>query len=167
MRNMGHRLRKLVTILDDAGIVITGTGIIVMSFLIAANTALRYLFDRPWCFAEEYSGYLVVMVTFLGLGYTLKEGGHITIDVVINRLSKRARAGLAVLTTAVSLVVTGILFWYGLALALSSLQNDIHSSTVMLTPLWVPQMFVVLGLLIFALELVAQLAAKISELGST
>ena len=161
---MGHHLGKLVTILDDVGIAVTAVGMFGMAFMIAANTTLRYVFNNPWCFAEEYSGYLVVMVSFLALGYTLRKGGHITIDIVVNRLSERARTYLAITTTVITLAVTGVLLKYGLALTIDSLQHQTRSQTVMLTPLWIPQMFVVVGLFIFGLALMAYLATKVREL---
>lgn len=165
-KKMWHRIRKQIALIDDAGGAVVGVAIVSLLFMVGANTILRYIFASSWPFVEEYSGYALVMMTFVALGYTLKENGHISIDFIVNHSPQRVRANLAVATTAVSLLVIGVLFWYALALAINSLQHDVRSHSLMATPLWIPQMFIVVGLFIFGLELIAYLVKKISELKS-
>jgi TRAP-type C4-dicarboxylate transport system permease small subunit len=155
--------RQLVTSADTVCVSIAAASVVCIGLLVTANTILRYLFDRPWWFVEEYSGYSIVLITFFGLGYAVRKRVHITIDVVVDRLSPRYRTKLAVVTTTASLAVSIIMVKYALSLAMGSLQHETRASTVMLTPLWIPQLFVVVGLLVFVLDIAFYLVGQIKE----
>jgi len=160
---MWTRLRKAVSVLDTVGGVASGAVVVLMLFMLAINTVLRYVFNTGWFFAQEYTAYGLVFLTFVPLGYTLKQRGHIAIDALVDRLPVRARKRMAVVTTALSVAVVFLLLHYGSLLAFGSLARGSKSNTVMLTPLWIPQMFVVTGLVLFVPELVCHLVDRIKE----
>jgi TRAP-type C4-dicarboxylate transport system permease small subunit len=157
-------LGRLVDFLGNISLVITVLCIFASAFLVAINVILRYVFNSPWVFVEEYTGYMVIIATFLALAYTLKKGSHVKVEVVVNRLPAKVRSYFDIATTILSLAITGVLLKYALALALSSFKHHSFSQTVMLTPLWIPQILVAVGLFFFGLELARQLASKIMEL---
>lgn len=158
---MWHRTVKIITTLGSIGIVISAVASVLMTLGITGSTILRYGFNRPPYFIEEYSGYVMVAMTFLGLAYTLRSGGHVAIEYVPMRLSKKGRGLLELVTGSISLVMLCILLRYSWKLCLNSLNNNLRSNTVMLTPLWIPQMFVVVGLFIFGLELMVEMVSKV------
>ena len=65
---------EYVTILSMAGITI----------LLLINVFLRYLFSRPFPWAEEISVLLIVWVVFLGAGLVQKKDGHVAIGYVFD-----------------------------------------------------------------------------------
>ena len=64
----------------------TGIVLVLMLFMIAGNTLLRYGFNAAWNFAEEYTADGLIFMTFIPLGWTLKERGHIEI---LNNIRQR------------------------------------------------------------------------------
>src|SRR5690606_27069439 len=67
-----------------------GAGVVAMMLLVFVSVLMRYLFDRPFTFTEEVTGYLVTFSVFMGLGYTLYTEGHIRTDILLRKLSPRA-----------------------------------------------------------------------------
>ncbi len=53
---------------------------------------------------------------------------------------------------------------YGLQLALKSFWGGLRAPTVMMTPLWIPQIVIVVGLLIFGLEMLMHLVTTVDDL---
>lgn len=157
-------IRVVTSALDHWGIATTTGLVLILAAMVVINVVLRYGFNNPWFFVEEYSGYIVVALTFLGLGYILKTKGHITLDVVTNRLRDRVKTGLMLATILVSLVTIGVMFGYSLQLALKSIWGNLRASTVMMTPLWIPQIVIAVGLLIFGLEMLMQLVTTVGDL---
>lgn len=49
----------------------------IAMILVAGEIVYRTGFSRTLYVTDEYSGYLMTMVTFCGLAYTLRERGHI------------------------------------------------------------------------------------------
>lgn len=161
---MWHQVRNGINKIDNAGGLAAGAIVLLMLFMLAANTLLRYLFNYSWYFAEEYTSYGLIFLTFIPLAYTLKEKGHITIDVLLDRLPKRVRNCVSATTTVISLIVMAVLLRYGIELVINSLHRGSRSNTVMLTPLWIPQMFIVVGLILFIPEVICYLVSKINAL---
>lgn len=132
--------------------------VLVMLFGIFTNTVLRYFFGGSWPFVEEYTGYGVAFLAFIPLAYTLKQGGHISIDFLVARLSQDRRAYLAIATTFLSILVVWTMFYYGLQMCLTSLESGADSHSVMQTPLWIPHAIVPAGTFLFGVEMIRQFA---------
>lgn len=66
-------------------------------FLVLLQISQRYfsLFPTPW--TEEMSRYLFVYLTFLGSALLIKEKGHITVDLIVERLPRKLRLVVFVL----------------------------------------------------------------------
>ena len=63
-----------------------------ITILLLVNVFLRYLFGRPFPWAEEISVLLVVWVVFLGAGLVQKKDGHVAISYIFDLFSRKWRA---------------------------------------------------------------------------
>ena len=73
---------------------------------------LRYVFQIGSIALQESVIYLNAMIFTLGAAYTLKEQGHVRVDVFYNRVSPNARALIDLLGTVVFLGLTaGFIIW--------------------------------------------------------
>ena len=68
-------------------LVILIAGIIVT--IVTAEVILRYLFSHSLIFTEELSRYLMVWIVFLGSALAIRDGSHIRIQLLVNRLGAR------------------------------------------------------------------------------
>lgn len=57
-----------------------------MVILVFTNVVLRYAFNSSIIMSEEVSRWGLVWLTFIGAIVALKEGSHISVDLVINKL---------------------------------------------------------------------------------
>lgn len=58
----------------------------------AGNASIRYLFGRSSNGMLEIQWYMFSLIFLLCAGYTLKHDGHVRIDVIYGRLSRRGQA---------------------------------------------------------------------------
>lgn len=63
--------------------------------IIAAQIFVRYLFGKPFPWAEELASLLLIYLTFLTADIVYKEKGHIAIDYFVNFLPPRVRSAMA------------------------------------------------------------------------
>lgn len=98
--------------LIDALALIAGVSLCVLTAIICLDVASRNLrlFATPWTL--DVAEYLLYGITFLGAPWVLREGGHISIDIVVDRLEPRARRRTAYLTHAIGAVVCAVLLYY-------------------------------------------------------
>jgi TRAP-type mannitol/chloroaromatic compound transport system permease small subunit len=105
--------------------------------------------------ADEIGGYLNVAVVYLGLAYTLKEGGFIRVELLYQKLTGAARvaANWVILVASFAFVVATLI-----AMTRSVLyvyDQGIRSTDFTQTPLFLPQSLILIGLLLLALQLFA------------
>ena len=87
-----------------------------MALMVFANVALRFATDRSILWVEEASRYLMIWLTFLGMGPVLRYGGHLGIDSLQEMLPRHAttiRASIFVLL----LGFFAFMIWVGLRYA--------------------------------------------------
>jgi TRAP-type C4-dicarboxylate transport system permease small subunit len=63
-----------------------------MAIMVFANVTLRFATDRSILWVEEASRYLMIWLTFLGMGPVLRYGGHLGIDTLQDMLPRHAAA---------------------------------------------------------------------------
>ena len=159
----GGTIRGAVMLIQKACIAIAGLFLVAMLVIIVIGVLSRYVFNFPFYFVEEYSGYLLVGIGFLGAAYAFQKGVHIKVDTVVERLPRRARAGLETITTLIGTCIIVILTWSGFKLFLTDFRGHVVSSTIMQTPLWIPESFVLIGWVVLLLMLILHMIHRVKE----
>lgn len=107
----------------------------------------------------DFTGFFLAASTFLGLAYTLREGGHIRVTLVTGRLPEGLQRMTDMAVTAIALAMTSFATWYMVKLVLESHEFGDKSSGMVSVPLWIPQVPVALGLAILSVALADELIA--------
>lgn len=101
----------------------------------------------------DFAGFMLAGATFLAMAYTLRSGGHIRVNLVVQRLSPRVVFIAEFLALTVASVFVGYALYFSGALVLESLHYGDVSNGIIPVPLWLPQsaMTFGIGLLLVAL----------------
>lgn len=137
-----------------------GVGALFMALAITMDVALRYMFNAPTKWVNELSSYLLLVITFLGLAYTLREKGHIRADFLVRRLPTRVRNWVYVFGSIAFLIFTAFLFKFNLDLCVESVKLATRSHTGWDVPIAPWQAFIPLGLLLLGLPLIRNIYAE-------
>lgn len=132
-----------------------------MSGLVTLDVILRRVFNAPLIFADEVSGYLLVLVTLMGISYTLQEDAHIQVKMLIDRISLRKRMVLRMLMSTMAIIYTLVLLYYTSQLTWESYHIGAFSPTPSQLPLFPFQLVMPLGFLFFLLELIKEITQSI------
>lgn len=153
-----------IDFLSTAGMYFSGIGIFCMALFITLEITARHLFGHSLLIVDEWSGYLLVMVTFLGLAYTMKTNGFLQIEFFLNRLSLRRRRVFHFALILLALIYA-ILIDYKLMLhTWSSYVTGQVSISISQTPLYIPQLFMPFGMSLLVLELLREGILSVLEL---
>ncbi|MCX5910086.1 MAG: TRAP transporter small permease [Deltaproteobacteria bacterium] len=163
---MSNRLSDSITVLNRFGRNLAGAGLLVMTALVTADVLLRRLFNRPIIFADEVSGYLLVLVTLLGVGYTLQENGHIQVTMMTDRLTPQKQAYLRILVCGIGLFYSGILLYLTGQVTWESFDQKSFSPTPSQMPLFPFQMVMPLGFLFLFFQLIIEIFRAVESLSS-
>jgi C4-dicarboxylate transporter DctQ subunit len=158
MKRAIYFIERLIRHSSNASAIAAGMAIYFMAGAVFINVLLRWLFDYSMNFVPEYSGYLVVSIAYFGLAYTALVGGHISVDVVTRKLPKRMANGLRVISDFVALCFVIMLLFYNLRFFAFSWRIGNTSAETQL-PMWITQICLWAGLIIFTLSIVRLLVA--------
>ena len=129
--------------------------------LLLMEVILRYFFNSPTVWANELAQMLFGAYTILAGGYILRTGGHVNVDILYSRLSKKSRAGLDIVTSSLFFLFCGMLLIYGGSLAWDSLSRFEHSQSAWNPPLYPAKLMIPFAAILLMLQGVAKLIRDI------
>ena len=119
--------------------------------------------------AEEVASLGLVALIFLSLPATFQDRGFLRIDVLHQLLGGKTRIVLAIVFHVAALAVTSVYLYYLTLLALDSFQRGTRSDMALGTPNYLPQIFMVTGMLMLVAVIVRNFFRIVRKLfgGST
>lgn len=140
--------------LANYGAALAASAVVLSMLLVLAEVVARSGFQTSTMISVEISGYLLIVVTFMGLAYTQQTGQMIHVDVLFGALRSRAQAWADALRHTVMLIYACITLRYVGEFTWRSYTLDQLAPTLLRTPQYLPQLFMVLGLLLLAAVLI-------------
>lgn len=134
--------------------IFTGVLIALVAAMIGFYVLNRATFGFKWLFVEEWTSLAMVAISYLGLGYTLRRGRHIYVDVVLRTLSERKQLVCGVIASVVCMLVIGCMLERSLDLLSYNFARDVRSTGPLRTPLWIPTLAMNVGLFVCLIDFV-------------
>ena len=132
-------------------------GVLVMVLLTVVSRLLS--FHAPG--TDAYAGYAMAGAGFLALASTLKKGEHIRVTLVLGMLKGKALKAMELLALFIAVLLSGFLAFYSARLVQQSVQFHDISTGIDATPMWIPQIFMALGTIIFFIAFVDELVLEL------
>lgn len=159
--------RKLIGVFSNTLAHIAMWGVFAMMLLVVTDVAMRALLNRSTLIAEEGGGYLLVLVGYLAMAETFKQGRHIRVDIITRSLPGRLRAWLDVVLSFIGLVTLMVVIWRVIIMVYHSYTQNVIIPGIFLTPVYLPQTLVVIGLAALALQCFLELSRTLQTLWQT
>ncbi|WP_421840596.1 TRAP transporter small permease [Marinobacter algicola] len=96
--------------------------LVAICLISLGNVIVRYATDASFAFTEEFSVFLLVVLTFAGAAVAARHNQHIRIELIEHHLPPWARKVVFVLQWLGGVTVLGIMTWYGSTFALQEYQ---------------------------------------------
>lgn len=161
---MDKFIQTLEKITDILGGKLQGCLVFFLMILVMIEVMGRYVLESPLSIAEELGGYILVSITFMGLGYTWKERGHVRVELVINMMSKKLRTWLRLLTVILAAAFCGPLITGSYAMLQDSLLFEARSGSWLRTPLVYPQSILLVGSILLLMQFIVEIIKAIKDL---
>ncbi len=153
------KVAEATSVLARAGLWISGSALVLMTVFIAAQVVWRYVLNDSLQWTEPASVMLMGWLIFIGAAVGIREGFHLSFDVLLYVLPDHVKLWLY----SVSDLVVGAfgigMIWYGTQLAAKTAGNTIPSLGISgafdFMPLVIGGVLVVL----FSIERIARRAA--------
>ena len=110
---------------------------------------------------DAYAGYCMAGAGFLALAHTLSRGEHIRVNLILEHAGSRGRRILERWSLGVAVLLSIAFAYFSVRLAWQSYTLHDVSTGNDATPLWVPQLAMAAGTVIFAIAFVDQLVREL------
>lgn len=121
---------------------------LLITVIILYEVVARYVFSAPTLWAHETVQLIFGLYAVLSGGYILNSGGHINVDIIYGRFSKRGRAIADIVTFPFFFIFAGLMLYFGVDFAVYSLRLLEHSGTVWDPPVYPFKLMVPIGALL-------------------
>jgi len=132
-----------------AGAWFGGALLLLAAGLVGVEVVIRRLFSVSVGGTDELAGYALAISTTWALAFTLLERAHIRIDSLYVHLPVRLCAVLDIAGLLLLIAFFGLIAWYGYGVFQTSWALGARSLSPLGTPLVLPQLLWVLGLVMF------------------
>ncbi len=153
MKKSGQLLDNLLR----AATWLAGLVLIFLGFLVCASAVSRYAFSHPFLFTDEISSYSLLLIAVLPLGYALKAGDHVRVDLLLGRFSGKRRQIMELAARLLAVPFGVLLLLAGMKLVQDYLKQGTVAPTELRTPLFIFALFIPVGCLLMLIELAREL----------
>lgn len=133
--------------------VVLAGSVLLMAGITISNVIGRNLFDHSLIFADEFNQILIILTTFMGIGYGVRHGRHIRMTALHDQLQGRARKVVMVVVSLGTGALMFLLAWYGLSYVEKTYQigsvTPAMQIPLYLIYMWAPVGFVLGGIQYF------------------
>ena len=144
--------------LSGWGGALCGTILCISLILLLTEIVIRSAFSKTLFITDEYSGYLMSALTFMGLSYTLREKGHIRVTLLQGILSEKNKIYLDIICLFIGFLTfcfiacqCALFFWDSVATRSQSMQ-------ISETYLAIPQVFMPVGSFLLSFQFLSEAA---------
>jgi len=153
--SMLERIADQIERLSRLGDWVATIAVIGILALVTVEMVSRGLFGISTQISDEFCGYLNVAVIFFGLAWSLKNGAHVRVDLIHDRLQGAAKTAVRWIVVLTSLAYMAVATVVLIKYLIYSFQAGLVSTSYSETPLWIPQTIIVLGSILVVLQLAA------------
>ena len=158
--NRGHSVDKLVSNFYKSLLVLA-----CIAMLAAFGTIMLGIIARQmgWDIQglDAYAGYSIAAALFLALPETFRHGDHIRVTLLLQKLPEKFRTAFEYWGLGAGALLALYMAWFAARLVWISFTTHDVSSSSDATPLWIPQLSMVLGCIGFAVSFLDALAARL------
>lgn len=107
-----------------------GAGLLVIALILFINVILRYIFGSSIEWAEEFTRYGIVWITFIGTSVCIYKGAHLGIDSLLSLLSQNGARILNSIIIIICVIFSLIFVILSLTITLKAAESGQVSSTI-------------------------------------
>jgi TRAP-type C4-dicarboxylate transport system permease small subunit len=135
----------------------------LMVLLVVTNVVGRFLLHKPLLGTVELVELMMVIIAFLAIPYTAVKQGHVRVNLIISRLSRRTQTILGSIVFFLSAAIFGVITYQGSLLAIAYTHKLGEGTPVFLIPFAPFRFVLVLGCLLICLKLLTDVFHPLRE----
>jgi TRAP-type C4-dicarboxylate transport system permease small subunit len=138
--------------------------LVAAAIIVTEAVVVRKILGISTIWQIEASVFLLIFVVFAGAPFVQKNEHHLNVDLVIIHLSPRTREILLIIVSIISCLMAAVLAWYAWPMWWEAVVGNQHTESLWGPPLWIPYLFLPLGMTLLFLQYIVYIRDKIVNL---
>ncbi len=138
--------------------------LIPLMVITAFEVVSRYIFNSPTIWAWDINIQIFGVLIIIGGSYGFRHNMHVKVDVFVEHLSPRVRAGVDLVTSVFVFFTLVVMIWKTIPIALESLKMRETMSTIWGPPIFHIMVLIPIGAFLFLLQGIAILIRSLATL---
>ncbi len=159
-------MRQTYTAILNTMAWLAGFLMVAMMMTIVVDVILRNLGFQSSAVFFTFSEYSLLLIPCLGAPWLVREKGHVFVEILLMYLRPAARFRATQAIGIASIVVCGVLAWYGFEVTIRDFTEARQDTRVFDTPRWMLVVWIPLSFLMMGFEFARFLARGEDFLGS-
>lgn len=159
MQGTMRAVARITGIIGRIALWLSATGLVLMTAFISVQVFWRYVLNDSQSWTEPASVMLMGWFIFLGAAVGIREGYHLSFDVVLYVLPLKVKLALHSVSDAVVIAFGAGMVWYGAELAAKTAGNKLPSLGISGAYDFLPLVAGGVLIVLFSLERLARRAA--------
>lgn len=147
-------IARIVRRAADAGMVVACLLLVAAVSHVLIEIIARDIFRTSTHMLDEMVGYAVCGITFFSLAYCVRHGAMVRVNMITQHAGARLGRYVEIGTSVASLFTTCLVTYYSALSVIRNIRRGATSETIAAVPLWIPEGFMLIGLVLLALELI-------------
>jgi TRAP-type mannitol/chloroaromatic compound transport system permease small subunit len=135
--------------------------LIIITSITMYEVVARYFFKSPTIWVWDLNIQIFAFLVLLTGGYTMAENGHISIDVLVNKLSPKKRAIVDIFNSLFIFLFIGVVLWYGAEMAIESWQRREVMPTIWEPPMYTIRIYIPIGAFLLLIQVLSKFVSDI------
>ena len=138
-----------------------GIAIFLIGILVSYDVIGRAAFRLSNSWVTELTTYLMGYITFVGAAYALREGTHVNVDLMLQKLAAGPGRRLRTVADVATIAVVACLTWLSFNFFREAWATHEMSGTLLSAPLWIPYLSLFVGMAWLLIVAIASLVATL------
>ena len=164
MKQLGKILGKIINGLTYIAGWTAALSLVAAAIIVTEAVIVRKIFGISTIWQIEASVFLLIFTVFVGAPFVQKNEHHLNVDLVIIHLSARTREIILIIVSIISCLLAALLAWYAWPMWWETVVNKEHSESLWGPPLWIPYLFLPLGMTLLFFQYIIYIHGKITAL---
>ena len=164
MKRLGILFTRIVDGLTYLTGWIAALSLVCAALIVTEGVIVRKLLGISTIWQIEASVFLLIFVVFGGAAFVQKNEHHLNVDLVVIHLSPKTREITLIVVSIISCILAAILAWYAWPMWWEAVVGNEHSESLWGPPLWIPYLFLPLGMTLLFLQYIVFIGDKIARL---
>jgi len=126
-------------IFDRTTEVMAGIAGVILVFICAATCytiGMRFLFRQTTIWITQTTEYALLWIVFLGTTWLLREGGHITTDIIYSHLSQKTKRRLDIVMFVAGAIACLFMVYFGIDHVRECISRNVTDVRAVTLPKW-------------------------------